>query len=306
MIALPSLCPALPWEVLQALPPHVRQTYQLIVALAAGQPDACTPPVSRAELGAACGLSTRSIDAHLRILREAGYVRTVPGRAGLPLILAPQHLPDGAGRPLPEQAAQRPAPSPQAAPQLVGVPTEANTQEQLLLTIKLLSEAGVYPSVARRLAREPWITPELVAAWVAHLQRSSHVQHLGGVLTALLRRPETCLPPPLPPDPPAPLPPWPEDDVGDEGQGPAGDAPTDPLAEPWARMLAGLRTHMGAQQADVWLRDARALSCNDGVLVIGVRSSYAADWLGSRYEVLVRELAADAWGQALTVRFRVR
>ncbi|MCE5258321.1 MAG: hypothetical protein LLG44_04575, partial [Chloroflexi bacterium] len=160
-----------PCQAVPDLPDHLRMTYALILGLAWGSADGATPPVTRRELANLRGLSPRAIDAHLAALRRAGYIRNIPEREGLPLVLVP--------RPLPGVRAI--APSQQTASAMPGETADngGGSSSRSLPPLHLGSEsssysllvrAGVYPSVAITLSQRPWLTPELVQAWVEHLR----------------------------------------------------------------------------------------------------------------------------------------
>jgi chromosomal replication initiator protein len=56
---------------------------------------------------------------------------------------------------------------------------------------------------------------------------------------------------------------------------------------------------------DTWVRDSRLLSCEDGVVTIGVRNAYARDWLENRLTGTVAQLLTGILNRDMQVRFVV-
>ncbi len=341
----PSCYIVLPWRVLgdRSLPDHLHRTYELILSLAWGQPGRRTPPVSRRELAALRGVSLRAIDAHLRELRRRELVANLPGREGRKLVLvllglppAQEPTPAADGAPPcdpPPSAASPPAdagPSPTPAtdgegapaadtPTAAGAPAAAADGRGLLekklvvptdgdnhsTAFSLLLEAGVFPGIAHRLALQPWVTPEVVSAWWAHLRGNRRVRAPAGVLASVLSRPETCLPAPRPPGaehaPPEGHGPvgdeagaddeagWggeadalDDDDLGIECRSAPGAHPHWVMVEPWLDTLAELRQRLGAERVDVWLAGSVPVGHDERSLTVAVRSPIAVDWLDKR------------------------
>lgn len=73
----------------------------------------------------------------------------------------------------------------------------------------------------------------------------------------------------------------------------------------WQSVLGQLQTEMPRASFDTWVRDTRVLSWEAGVLSIGVRNSYARDWLESRLLSTVAQLLAGMLNQKVDVRFVV-
>lgn len=211
--------------------------------------------------------------------------------------------------------------------------SQDKSKEQLLTTVRALTAAGVYPGVARRLAPLEWVTPEVVAAWARALRASSRVRNPGAVLAALLRRADTCLPPPDPPEGRVATQFAVDDSLAvDDAQGPEVDGPLanpqgsprdesrsplspDPSPRPespasdaeapfpfWEPIAALVRERVGAQRVDHWLGDAYVFSWTDDTLVVAAHSAQAADWLAN---VLYRPLQRAA-EEVLRTRVRLR
>ncbi len=64
-------------------------------------------------------------------------------------------------------------------------PDRSKQQQQTISTA--LRENGVFGDIADRLAADPWITVERIAAWVANLAANPRIKNLGAVLAANLR-----------------------------------------------------------------------------------------------------------------------
>jgi len=185
-------------------------------------------------------------------------------------------------------------------------PTEET--KHLQTTIRLLTAVGVFPGVAHRLARQPWVTPDLVQAWARHLGADPRVRKVGAVLASILRQPETCTPAPDGGTDPS---------CQDRDRLPEADAalpvhdaqeaaaPCGPMVTEWNRVLDHLRERMGSRRVKVWLGQSAPISCEDGVLVVGVGSPGAASWIENRLYAQVQQAVEVVTGQALELRFVV-
>ena len=185
-------------------------------------------------------------------------------------------------------------------------------KERLLLTIQHLVSAGVYSTLARKLARRPWVTPDLVDAWAQELRANRKVRHVGAVLATLLRRRETCLPPPEISDEDTPVEAFavePTEEVDDLDAPDAAPGEALPNAVParsratWDEVLNRLRQLLGDEAVNVWLGQSVPISCEDDVLVVAVRSARAVDWLGHRYYTEIRDVLRQVTGEPLQLRF---
>ena len=54
------------------------------------------------------------------------------------------------------------------------------------------------------------------------------------------------------------------------------------IEQTWNSVLEQLQTDMPRASFDTWVRDTKALACENGVLTVAVRNAYARDWLESR------------------------
>lgn len=131
------------------------------------------------------GIAPRTLRDHLARLEHAGLLqRRYAGQRGISLcVLSQAEAEEGC---TPEagavEALAGPSDSAASAP---GVAPDK---------VALLTAAGVYLPVARALAGRPWVTAEIIAAWVEELSRISAVRNLAAVLVYRLQEPSRCLP----------------------------------------------------------------------------------------------------------------
>lgn len=94
MISPPDRLLIVPWASMpgKALPDPLRVTYQLILSLAWAHDRQRTPPISRRELARMRGIGLRTLDTHLRMLRDAGWIQNDPHSRERVLVLLPRHL----------------------------------------------------------------------------------------------------------------------------------------------------------------------------------------------------------------------
>jgi len=74
----------------------------------------------------------------------------------------------------------------------------------------------------------------------------------------------------------------------------------------WRAAIGQLQLELAKPTFDTWLRDTWAVSYEDGVLVIGVQSAYAKDWLENRLYALIQRVLSETAGRTVSVRFVVR
>jgi chromosomal replication initiator protein len=82
------------------------------------------------------------------------------------------------------------------------------------------------------------------------------------------------------------------------------DLPADAQAI-WRSVLARLQVSMAPANFDTWLRPTRGLEMEDGVLVVGVPSTYGREWLEQRLLAVIRKTLSESGREQLQVRFRV-
>ena len=73
----------------------------------------------------------------------------------------------------------------------------------------------------------------------------------------------------------------------------------------WSAALGELQLQMTQATFDTWLRDSRLLKNEDNVLVIGVKSGYAKDWLENRLISTIKRTLARLTGRTVDVQFLV-
>lgn len=132
-------------------------------------------------------IAPRTLREHLARLEGLGLLtRVYAGQAGLSIHVTQEERDDSPDAGREGECVPCPAEGP------TGQPVSA----QVLESVSLLSRAGVYPQLARSLARKPWVTPDLIAGWVYELRHIRAVRALAAVLVHTLQDPERCLPPP--------------------------------------------------------------------------------------------------------------
>ena len=67
-------------------------------------------------------------------------------------------------------------------------------------------------------------------------------------------------------------------------------------------MLNRLRQRLGDEAVNVWLGQSVPISCEDGVLVVAVRTAMAVDWLGHRYYTEIHDVLRQVTGEPLQLR----
>lgn len=73
----------------------------------------------------------------------------------------------------------------------------------------------------------------------------------------------------------------------------------------WQSVLGQLQMEMPRASFDTWVRDTQLLTCENGLVTIGVRNQYARDWLENRLTSTVARLLAGMLNQGVEVRFEV-
>jgi hypothetical protein len=73
----------------------------------------------------------------------------------------------------------------------------------------------------------------------------------------------------------------------------------------WSAALGELQLQMTQATFDTWLRDSRFLNYGDGSFTIGVKSSYAKDWLENRLYATVKRTLSRLAGEGADVTFVV-
>lgn len=81
---------------------------------------------------------------------------------------------------------------------------------------------------------------------------------------------------------------------------------TIPPQETWQSILEQLQVEMPRASFDTWVRDTQLLTCENGLVTIGVRNQYARDWLENRLSSTVSRLLAGMLNRSVEVRFVVQ
>lgn len=74
----------------------------------------------------------------------------------------------------------------------------------------------------------------------------------------------------------------------------------------WQAALGQLQLQLAKPTFDTWVKNAVGLSSEDGVLVVGVQSAYAKDWLENRLYATIQRTVSDIAGCTVAVRFVVK
>ncbi len=74
----------------------------------------------------------------------------------------------------------------------------------------------------------------------------------------------------------------------------------------WQTALGQLQLQLAKPTYETWLQGTHAISYEDGVLVIGVRSAYAKDWLENRLYAAIQRIVTSIAGRTASIRFIVR
>ena len=78
------------------------------------------------------------------------------------------------------------------------------------------------------------------------------------------------------------------------------------IEKAWQTVLGQLQMEMPRASFDTWVRGTETLSYEDGCLTIGVRNTYARDWLESRLASTVSRLLIGIMNRTVTVDFVVK
>ncbi|MCR4428099.1 MAG: chromosomal replication initiator protein DnaA [Caldiserica bacterium] len=73
----------------------------------------------------------------------------------------------------------------------------------------------------------------------------------------------------------------------------------------WQQVLQVLKQQLSRPAFETWLKSTRALSLQEGVLLVGVPNEFARDWLQTRLYSLIKSTASSTLKKDLEVEFRV-
>ena len=177
---------------------------------------------------------------------------------------------------------------------VVVVDPDLDRLQQQQTIIAALVKTGVFSDIAARLAADPWVTEQRIAAWRANLAANPRVKSLGAVLAANLR---AHWEPPALPVPDSYLCPLchsrpcscPDEDQDEPAQ------PIDAGWPAWESALAALRLQMDRSAFDSSLRGSRAILDHDRLRIV-VRRPQAAAWLAGRFSSSVARTVAGFGG----------
>jgi chromosomal replication initiator protein len=71
----------------------------------------------------------------------------------------------------------------------------------------------------------------------------------------------------------------------------------------WRAALGELQLQMTRPTFDTWLKNTRAISYEDGTLIVGVHSAYAKDWLENRLMSIIKRTLVGIVGRTVEARF---
>ena len=74
----------------------------------------------------------------------------------------------------------------------------------------------------------------------------------------------------------------------------------------WQATLGQLQVQLPRPTFDTWIKNTHGISYEDGVLVVGVHSAYAKDWLENRLYAKVQRTATEIAGRTTDIRFVVQ
>ncbi|MHB1294772.1 MAG: chromosomal replication initiator protein DnaA [Anaerolineae bacterium] len=74
----------------------------------------------------------------------------------------------------------------------------------------------------------------------------------------------------------------------------------------WQAALGQLQLQLARPTYDTWVRNTQGVSYEDGVLVVGVGSAYAKDWLENRLYGAIQRTVSETLGRTTAIRFIVR
>ncbi|MEN6480319.1 MAG: hypothetical protein ABFD20_11885 [Anaerolineales bacterium] len=281
------------------LPDALQVTLATALALCRAN-DAAHSPITLPALAAARRRSPETVRRHLAALAREGWVlarqegRTLLIQADdLTLRCAPplrdETTPAEAHSAVKTERATAPAHLDKKRPQ--DQKQEASSTTMGILpsstpddaAIAALVGAGVYPELAVELARLPWVTASLVRRSVLALRTRRDVHSLPALLAAVLRNEQGAVA--LARSAPrrhCQAATRAASQAAAQEAPPAAQSVSQALREAWARALARLQTTWDPEAVRVHLRQARPLGAENGVLVLGVPSAAACDWLNTR------------------------
>ena len=74
----------------------------------------------------------------------------------------------------------------------------------------------------------------------------------------------------------------------------------------WQATLGQLQLQLAKPTYDTWVKNTQAVSFEDGVLVVGVHSAYAKDWLENRLYSTIQHTVTEIARRTVSLRFVVQ
>jgi len=78
-----------------------------------------------------------------------------------------------------------------------------------------------------------------------------------------------------------------------------------PFLGGWGQVLEQLEAVFPRASFDTWIRETWPVGLSDGILTVGARNSYAAEWLNQRLRELAGKLSSELLGEVVKVNFVV-
>lgn len=74
-------------------------------------------------------------------------------------------------------------------------------------------------------------------------------------------------------------------------------------AQLWQQILSIIQTKLSKPSFDTWFKATQAIQLTQGSLTVSAPTTFAVEWLESRYTKLVAQVAFDVLGRSVTVKF---
>ncbi|NGZ76615.1 chromosomal replication initiator protein DnaA [Saccharibacillus alkalitolerans] len=74
-------------------------------------------------------------------------------------------------------------------------------------------------------------------------------------------------------------------------------------AQLWQQILSIIQTKLSKPSFDTWFKATQAIQLTQGALTVSAPTTFAVEWLESRYTKLVAQVAFDVLGRSVTVKF---
>lgn len=74
-------------------------------------------------------------------------------------------------------------------------------------------------------------------------------------------------------------------------------------AQSWQQILSIIQTKLSKPSFDTWFKATQAIQLTQGSLTVSAPTTFAVEWLESRYTKLVAQVAFDVLGRSVTVKF---